>query len=104
MWLLHMEQIDWLKIMHSRNSHEYNLPELSCFSVDGYCPDTRTIYEFFGCHFHGHTCQSFRDVITMSGDTLPERYERTMSRLEQKTRVGVMWSKFNGNVSSTMQL
>jgi len=38
--------------------------------------------------YHGHTCQSFRDVITTSGHTLAERYERTMSRLEQITREG----------------
>ena len=38
--------------------------------------------------YHGHTCQSFRDVTTTSGDTLAARYERTISRLEQKTREG----------------
>jgi len=36
----------------------------------------------------GHTSQPFRDVATLSGDTMAERYERTMSRLEQITRVG----------------
>jgi len=35
-----------------------------------------------------HTCQQFQDVATLSGDTLSERYERTMSRLEQITRAG----------------
>ena len=35
-------------------------------NVDGYCPETGTIYEFFGCYFHGHTYQPFRDVITTS--------------------------------------
>jgi len=37
---------------------------------------------------HWHTCQPFRDVATPSGDTLAERYERTMARLEQITRAG----------------
>ena len=87
MWQLHMEETDGVKLMHVR---EYNVPELPQFSVDGYCPETRTIYEFFGCYFHGHTCQPFRDVITTSGDTLAERYERTMSRLEQITRSGYL--------------
>ena len=62
--------------------------ELPRLSVDGYCPETNTVYEFFGCFWHGHTCQPFRDVATLSGDTLAERYERTMSRLEQITRAG----------------
>ena len=51
---------------------EYKVPELPHFSVDGYCPENRTIYEFFGCYFHGHTCQPFRGVITTSGDTLAD--------------------------------
>jgi len=88
MWLLHMEQIDGVKIIHGRNSRECKVPELLRFSADGYFPETRTIYEFFGCHSHGHTCQPYRDVITMNGDKLAERYERTMSRLEQITRAG----------------
>ena len=56
--------------------------------MDGYCPEINTVYEFFGCFWHGHTCQPFRDVATLSGDTLAERYERTLSRLDQITRVG----------------
>ena len=46
------------------------------------------MYEFFGCFWHGHSCQPFRDVATLSGDTLAERHERTMSRLEQLTQAG----------------
>ena len=32
--------------------------------VDGFCPQTRTAYEFNGCFWHGHCCDesSFRDV------------------------------------------
>jgi len=90
MWLLHMEETDGVKTMHGRNGCEYKVPELPHFSVDGYCPETRTIYEYFGCYFHGHTCQPFCDVITTSGDTLAERYERTMSHLGQITRLGYL--------------
>jgi len=83
-----MEVTDGEQIMHCRKGHEYSLPELPRSSVDGYFPGTSTVYEFFGCFWHGHTCQPFRDVATLSGDTLVERYERTMSRLEQITRAG----------------
>jgi len=89
-WLLQIEKIDGEKIMHGRNVREVIVPELPHFSVDGYCPETRKIYEFFGCHFHGHTCQPFCDVITLIGDTLPERYEREMSPLEKLTRAGYL--------------
>jgi len=44
------------------------------------------MYEYFVCLWHGHTCQSFRDVATLSGDNFAVQYERTMSRLEQITR------------------
>jgi len=46
------------------------------------------VYEFFGCYCHGHTCQTLRDVITVIGDTLADKYERTMARIEQITRAG----------------
>jgi len=50
MWLLNMQEMDGCKIMHARNGREYRLPELPRFSVDGYCPETRTVYEFL-CYF-----------------------------------------------------
>jgi len=85
-----MEQIDGVKIMHGRNGREFNVLELPHFRVDGYCPETRTIYEFFGCYWHRHTCKAFRDVITLNGDTIAERYQRIMARLEHMTRVGYL--------------
>ena len=80
--------MDGCQIMHARNGREYRPPELPNYSVDGYRPDTKIIYEFLGSFNHGHTCQTFRDVRTMGGDTLAERYEGTMSRLEQITQAG----------------
>ena len=81
--------------MHGRNSREYRLPDLPHFSVDGYSSEAHTFYKFFGCYYHSHTCQPFRDVTTLRGDTLAERYEETMSRLEHKARsaylVKVQW-------------
>ena len=88
MWLLQVEQAERCSIRHARNGREVRLPEVPQFSVDGYCEETRTVYEFYGCFWHGHTCQPYRDVKTMSGETLADRYERTMTRLEQITRAG----------------
>ena len=90
MWLLHMEETDGVKILLGRNGRENRLSEMPRFSVDGYCPETRTVYEFFGCHFHGHTCQPFCDVTTLICDTLGERCERTMLCHEQITRAGYL--------------
>ena len=88
MWLLHMEEMDACTIMHARIGRGYRLPELPRFSVDGYCPETRNIYEFLGCFFHGCKCQPFRDHETMNEVPLAECYERTMSIIEQITRAG----------------
>lgn len=88
MWLLHMEETDDCRIMHARNGREIRLPEVPQYSVDGYCAETKTVYEFLGCFYHGHTCKPFRDITTTSKDTLSERYEKTMARLEQITRAG----------------
>jgi len=101
LWLLIVEQIDGCRIMQPRNGREYKPPELAKYSVDGYCPETKIIYELFGCFWHGHSCQPFRDVSTMSGYTLTERYETTMSRLEQITQAGyqimIQWEcEFDG--------
>jgi len=74
MWLLHMEQMDGCRIKHARIGREYKPPELAKYSVDEYCSETKVIYEFFGCFSHGHNCQPFRDVSTMSVDTLAEGY------------------------------
>ena len=30
------------------------------FSVDGYVPGTNTVYQFHGCHSHGHMCMETR--------------------------------------------
>jgi len=60
------------------------------FSVDVYCPETRTVYEFFCGYYHVHTCQPFRDVTMLRSVTLTERYVRTIWRLEQITRAGYL--------------
>jgi len=56
-WLLHMEQTDGVKIVHCRSGREFKPPELPRISVYRYCPETNTIYEFFGCFGTG-TCAS----------------------------------------------
>jgi len=55
MWLMHMKQTGGVQIMHCRNRLEYRLQELPSVNVDVYCPLTNTVYEFFGCIWHGHT-------------------------------------------------
>jgi len=88
MWLMHMEQTDGCHIQHARNGREFRPPELPHFSVDGYCAETRTVYEFLGCYYHGCMCQPFRDVKTLGGETLSERYAQTLARIQQIESAG----------------
>jgi hypothetical protein len=88
MWLLLMEQTDGCHIKHARNGREYRPPELAQYSVDCYCAETRTVYEFLGCYYHGCKCQRFRYVKTLGGDTCVERYEQTKARIAQIKRAG----------------
>jgi len=76
------------KILHGRNGREHRQTELPHFNVDGFCPETRTVYEFLGCYYHSHTCQPYRYVCTMRGDTLANRYVCRMGRIEQITLPG----------------
>ena len=69
MLLLHIEEVDDCKIMYATNGREYRLPELHRFSVDGYCAETRTVYEYLGYFFHGCKCRPFRDLKTLGEDT-----------------------------------
>ena len=95
MWILHMDQTDGCTIIHARNGREFRLPELLRYSVNGYCAETRTVYECLGCFWHGCKCQPMRDRKTLDEDTLAERYEKTMARIEQIAAAGytirVMW-------------
>jgi G:T-mismatch repair DNA endonuclease (very short patch repair protein) len=95
MWLVYRERTDGCTILHARNGREFRPPEHPNLSVDGICPETKNVYEFLGCFYRGDTCQPFRDVTTLRGDTLAERYEKTMARLQHMTSVGytveVVW-------------
>ena len=88
MWILHMEQTDGCTIMHATNGREFRLPELPRYSVEGYCAETTKFYEFLGCFWHGCKYQPMRDHKKLDEDTLAERYEKTMARIEQIAAAG----------------
>jgi G:T-mismatch repair DNA endonuclease (very short patch repair protein) len=83
-----MEQTNGCLIMHDRNGREVRLPKIPQYSVDGYCPETRNVFEFYVCFYHGCLNKNFRDVKMLGGETLAERYERTISRFERIIQPG----------------
>jgi G:T-mismatch repair DNA endonuclease (very short patch repair protein) len=92
--LTYKDKTEGCKILHGRNGREYRLPELPHLSKNEFYPEYKNVvYEFFGCYWHVHTCLQFRDVTTFVENTLDERYEHIMFRMEQIKRAGCQVEK-----------
>ena len=102
-WLVYQEQTDGFTIRHAGNGREYRPPELPRLSMGGFCDETRTVYEFFCFLYLEHTCLPFRDVTTLGGDTLAQRYQQTIAILQRITGAGytieVLWNASFTNTS-----
>ena len=49
-WLQYVASLENIYIQHIANVGEYRV---GSFQVDGMCQQTKTIYEFYGCYWHG---------------------------------------------------
>jgi G:T-mismatch repair DNA endonuclease (very short patch repair protein) len=123
MWLAWMNEPERMdgKIQHARNGGEYELPNPNPptlaadgtvrkrppYKVDGFCEETKTVYEFHGCYYHAcpkcyglqiHTKDLYKNIPMLDGkknikrhfiggraETWQIRYENTKSR-EQEIR------------------
>ena len=77
-------------IQHVRNEGEYKIPGTN-FHVDGYCPDTHTVYEFQGCFTHGcPTCFPHRyEKHPRNHDrTMQDVYDATQDKVQKLTNQG----------------
>ena len=77
-------------VQHVRNAGEYKIPGTQIL-VDGYCPDTHTVYEFQGCFTHGcPTCYPNRHEKhpRHSDRTMHDVYETTQDKVQQLTKQG----------------
>jgi hypothetical protein len=88
------KSIDWLErimkregifIQHGKNIGEYGIPGTR-LSVDGYCKETDTAYEYYGDFWHGNPDVYPPEKINPRNDTtMGELYRKTMER-EEKIR------------------
>ena len=60
-------------IRHAENS-VHGEKRIGNVHVDGFCAETNTIFEFYGCYHHGHGCKDKHD---------PEKWRKTMEREEE---------------------
>jgi hypothetical protein len=96
-WLETIMESKNINIQHALNGGEYKIPETR-YTVDGYCEDINTIYEFHGDLWHGNPviyqstdkCHPFDANITAG-----ELYQKTIKRENQIKELGynlvVMW-------------
>lgn len=78
----------WLDFMQNNRENkilrEY---KIQAFVADGFIPETREVFEFYGCIFHGccrcFQSNRFKQFNPFSGLTMDELYERTMKREKQ---------------------
>jgi hypothetical protein len=90
-------QITWVEyeafknniyIRHALNSNEYRIPD-SRYSVDGYCKETNTVYEFHGDYYHGNPKIYYSDVLnTKMNKTMGELYKKTQLKKEYIISLG----------------
>ena len=88
--------IEWLtwcaqenNIQHVGNAGEVRIPTIGF--IDGYCHDTRTVYEFQGCFTHGcPTCYPNRHEphVRHFDRTLQDVYETTQQKIQRLKELG----------------
>ena len=93
-WLSYISEKEDLYIKHVRNGGE---KRVAPYSLDGYCEETNTAYEFQGCFWHGcPECFKDRDTVNpVSQKTMEELYMDTKKKVkflkDQGFRVVEKW-------------
>ena len=49
-WMDYIQQVEQITILHDRNHSEIRI---GSYLVDGYCPEKKIVFDFYGCWFHG---------------------------------------------------
>lgn len=91
-WLIYEEEKRGINIRHAAKGRE---AVVSGVKVDGYCEETKQVFEFHGCYFHGHPIclQHNRDISLLNdpNDTLNSRYEKTVAKSERLRELGYVY-------------
>ena len=91
-WLTWEAAKNGCTIRHQVNGREKRIGKLP---VDGWCAETRTVYQFHGCYFHGCTnCYEPQETNTLNGKTMAELLADTKKHttyLRRHVKVVEMW-------------
>ena len=93
-WLLREQQHQGIQIQHATNEGEYIVPDTRC-TVDGFHAPSRTIYEFYGCFYHGFP-SCYKDRYTYQKNllnrTVDDAYNTTKrAQVLRNKGYTVMW-------------
>ena len=78
-WLEWVAQKERIHIRHQLNNVEKRVVDRK-LPVDGFNPETQTVYQFHGCYWHGHDCALNR------GKEFNEKRKKPMAELLEETR------------------
>lgn len=86
-WLTNIINTENIFIQHAENIGEYIIKsDIFKSSVDGYCKETNTVYEFHGDFWHGNPNKyNAEDINSITKTSFGELYTKTLQR-EQKIR------------------
>ena len=89
-WLKYTSETLKIFIHHAMNSKEFTIGN---FSVDGVCHETKQIFEFHGCHWHGCPC-------CYTPETYSNIKKNTMKEIHKmhKKRIQFMNNSINNRV------
>jgi G:T-mismatch repair DNA endonuclease (very short patch repair protein) len=94
----------WVKSVETQLNRKIETNyKIDKYNVDGYDPETNTVYEFNGCYYHGcNICYQPEDINPSSGKSMGELYKKTIKKEEHLKRLGYnvisKWScQFKGN-------
>lgn len=108
-WLIEESERRKIFIRHAGNSREILVQGMK---VDGFCDETKQIFEFQGCYYHGHTCITAKrnsPLVEDATDTLDARYKRTLSKNARLKNTEYelieMWEcQYNSNIDNNHPL
>ncbi len=87
-WLDAISGSEGITIRHAKNGGEFKIPG-SRFSVDGYCAETNTVYEFYGDYWHGNPKVYPPHILNDTKCiTMGELYQETIAREQEIKKLG----------------
>ena len=85
-WVAHRERVH---IRHQLNNTEKRISGRK-LPVDGFNPQTQTVYQFHGCYWNGHDCSLNR------GKEFNDKRQKLIAELSEETKTNTEYIKKQG--------